>query len=103
MIKENVLKPHIRLGLEVSCVSGRLAGIGQNVANSHNIIIIIIIIIVTAIGKLPVRVEREDPSNKGPVATESAPPRIPPKMNKSTINPAPGNAVPALPPKPKAY
>ena len=73
----------------------------------------IIIIIVTAIGKLPVRVDvnytpqpqvkREDPSNKGPVATESAPPRIPPKMNKSAINPAPGNAVPALPPKPKAY
>ena len=90
--------------------SGRLAGIGQNVANSHNNNIIII---VTAIGKLPVevdmnyipqpQVEREDPSNKGPVNTESAPPRIPPKMNNSTKNPAPGNAVPALPPKPKAY
>ena len=110
-IKMNVLKPPIRLGLEVSCVSGRLAGIRQNVANSHSNIIIII---VTAIGKLPVKVdmnyipqpqvEREDPSNKGPgVATESAPPRIPPKMNKSAKNPAPGNAVPALPPKPKAY
>ena len=48
------------------------------------------------------QVKREDPSNKGPVATESAPPRIPPKMNESAIHPGP-NAVPALPPKPKNY
>ena len=50
------------------------------------------------------QVERADPSNKGPVAIdlESAPPRIPPKINESAIHPGP-NAVPALPPKPKTY
>ena len=71
--------------------------------------------IVTITGKLPVevdmnwipqpaQVERTDP-NVGSVVTESPPPRIPPKkleLNESAIYPVP-NAVPPLPPKPKAY
>ena len=75
----------------------------------------IITIIITTTGKLPVevdmnwipqpQVERAVPSHKGPVATdlESAPPRIPPKMNESAIYPTPSITVPALPPKPKAF
>ena len=70
------------------------------------------------IGKLPVEVDMNwipqalvenngaDPSDIGLVATDSksTPPRIPPKMNESTsaLHPI-SNAVPTLPPKPKAY
>ena len=71
-----------------------------------------VITIVIATGKLPVeidmnwipqpQVERADPSNIGSEAKETIPPRIPPKMNESTVHPAP-DAVPPLPPKPKAY
>ena len=73
------------------------------------------------IGKLPVEVDMNwipqphvenngaDPSDIGLVATDSKHlcskstlPRIPSKKNESALHPV-ANAVPALPPKPKAY